>query len=62
MLMIKFLLITCNYKVGRKQVNTSSNFKIEWRSCRAIGFYKLLVQQFELSRHILQSNSEKIKK
>lgn len=29
---------------------------------RAIGFYKLLVQQFESSRHILQSNSEKIKK
>lgn len=27
---------------------------------RAIGFYKL-VQQFESSRHILQSNSEKIK-
>lgn len=29
---------------------------------RAIGFYKLLIQQFESSRHILQSNSEKIKK
>lgn len=28
---------------------------------RAIGSYKLLVQQFESSRHKLQSNSEKIK-